>query len=223
MQRQFEGTHLAPQGRPQLGGIDLQDVAPSFSKQKLELAVLSHGPSRLPEPSFPRARPGWGLHRAGRLDGAEHSPLFCAASIQGRAVLGEEPGPRIARLGVPPAHAPGRAVVVNELRAEIDASLTQGDRASMRARASRPRSARAWNAWAGTSLVQLVRITLEVEEQRNPKQVRDTLRNSRDAKHRSVAAKALSYLEDKSEVVADLAFAMTDPDSAVRNNAIRAL
>ena len=46
-------------------------------------------------------------------------PLFCAASIQGRALLGGEPGARVARLGVPPEGLPGRAVVVKELCAEL--------------------------------------------------------------------------------------------------------
>ena len=47
-------------------------------------------------------------------------PLFCAASIQGRALLGGEPGARVARVGVAPGRVPGRAVVVKELCAEID-------------------------------------------------------------------------------------------------------
>jgi hypothetical protein len=47
-------------------------------------------------------------------------PLFCAASVQGRAVLGEEPNAGIARVGVPPERVPGRAVVVKELCAEIE-------------------------------------------------------------------------------------------------------
>jgi hypothetical protein len=47
-------------------------------------------------------------------------PLFCAASIQGRALLGEEPGAPIARLGVAPERVPGRALVVKELCAEVD-------------------------------------------------------------------------------------------------------
>jgi hypothetical protein len=47
-------------------------------------------------------------------------PLLCAASIQGRSVLGAEAGARIARLGVAQEQAHGRAVVVKELCAELD-------------------------------------------------------------------------------------------------------
>jgi len=54
---------------------------------------------------------------------AEHQgllPLFCAASIQGRAALATEPGSPIERLGVPVASLPGRAVVVKELCANLE-------------------------------------------------------------------------------------------------------
>ena len=47
-------------------------------------------------------------------------PLLSAASIQGRSILGEEPGARVARLGVSPERVRGRAVVVKELCAELD-------------------------------------------------------------------------------------------------------
>jgi hypothetical protein len=47
-------------------------------------------------------------------------PHLSAASIQGRSILGEEPGARVARLGVSPERVRGRAVVVKELCAELD-------------------------------------------------------------------------------------------------------
>ena len=47
-------------------------------------------------------------------------PLFCAASIQGRAALATEPGAPIERLGVPVASPPGRALVMKELCANLD-------------------------------------------------------------------------------------------------------
>ena len=47
-------------------------------------------------------------------------PLLSAASIQGRSILGEESGARVARLGVSPERVRGRAVVVKELCAELD-------------------------------------------------------------------------------------------------------
>ena len=53
--------------------------------------------------------------------------------------------------------------------------------------------------------------------------LRDTLRLASDAKERVVAAHAIAYCTDKASVIGDLAYAMTDPDSGVRNNAVRAL
>ena len=58
-----------------------------------------------------------------RHDGVEQQgllPLLCAASIQGRGVLGQRAGASIARLGVVPERVAGRAVVVKELCAELD-------------------------------------------------------------------------------------------------------
>ncbi len=48
-------------------------------------------------------------------------PLLCAASIQGRSALGSEPGARIEHHGIPETSLPGRAVVIKELCAELDA------------------------------------------------------------------------------------------------------
>lgn len=70
------------------------------------------------------------LGEEGELEGPEEDPeedleqgllpIFCAASVQGRAVLGEDPGAPITRLGVPAERVPGRAVVVKDLCAEIE-------------------------------------------------------------------------------------------------------
>ncbi len=49
------------------------------------------------------------------------------------------------------------------------------------------------------------------------------LLESADAKHRTVAARAVAFLPDKPAVVRWLAPGVVDPDSAVRNNATRAL
>ena len=66
------------------------------------------------------------LGEEGELDVSEFAeeqgllPLFCAASIQGRAALATEPGAPIERWGVPVACLPGRAVVMKELCADLD-------------------------------------------------------------------------------------------------------
>jgi hypothetical protein len=54
-------------------------------------------------------------------------------------------------------------------------------------------------------------------------QLRDVLQNSSDAHHRAVAAEVIAYSADKSAIAGDLIAAMRDPDSEVRNNAMRAL
>jgi hypothetical protein len=53
--------------------------------------------------------------------------------------------------------------------------------------------------------------------------LRTVARESADAHHRALAAQVLAYARDKRAVVGDLAYAMTDPDGGVRNNATRAL
>ncbi len=58
---------------------------------------------------------------------------------------------------------------------------------------------------------------------RNLKLLRQVLRESSDAQHRSLAAQIIAYYKDKSAIVADLVEAIKDADSIVRNNAMRAL
>jgi len=53
--------------------------------------------------------------------------------------------------------------------------------------------------------------------------LRKVLHDSADANQRALAAEVLGYARDHRVVVPDLAFAMSDPDSGVRNNAMRAL
>ena len=53
--------------------------------------------------------------------------------------------------------------------------------------------------------------------------LQDVLRNSSDDEHRAIAAYVIGYAPKKGVVVDDLQQAVQDPDSAVRNNAIRAL
>jgi len=54
-------------------------------------------------------------------------------------------------------------------------------------------------------------------------QLRDVLRNSSDESQRSIAATLIGYAPDKNVVVADLEYAVQDPDEDVRANAMRAL
>jgi hypothetical protein len=53
--------------------------------------------------------------------------------------------------------------------------------------------------------------------------LRAVVRESADAHHRALAAQVLAYARNKRAVVGDLAYAMTDPEGEVRNNATRAL
>jgi len=51
----------------------------------------------------------------------------------------------------------------------------------------------------------------------------DVLNNSRDRRHRAVAAKVVAYANDKQQAAAVLAPTLGDPDRMVRNNSTRAL
>ncbi len=62
-----------------------------------------------------------------------------------------------------------------------------------------------------------------VEARRNPRNLREVLRNSGDAEQRRAAAWVTGYAPDKRSVIGDLEFALSDPDADVRNNAMRAL
>ena len=53
--------------------------------------------------------------------------------------------------------------------------------------------------------------------------LRDVLRNSADAGQRAVAASVIGYGADKQQAAGELQYAIGDPDSAVRANAMRAL
>ena len=53
--------------------------------------------------------------------------------------------------------------------------------------------------------------------------LRDVLRNSYNEEHRAIAAYVIGYAPDKAKVVADLLFALRDPDETVRDNAMRSL
>ena len=54
-------------------------------------------------------------------------------------------------------------------------------------------------------------------------QVRDVLRNSADADQRAMSATLIGYAREKRAVVADLEYAMQDPDESVRASAMSAL
>lgn len=58
---------------------------------------------------------------------------------------------------------------------------------------------------------------------RDPKILKQVLRNSADASQRALAAEIIGYAADKHAVVSSLVEAMSDPDGNVRNNAMRAL
>jgi len=58
---------------------------------------------------------------------------------------------------------------------------------------------------------------------REPDVFRAVLRNSADPGQRALAAEIVGYAADKNGVVSSLVEAMSDPDSNVRNNAMRAL
>jgi hypothetical protein len=58
---------------------------------------------------------------------------------------------------------------------------------------------------------------------RNVKTLRAALKNSADSRHRAMAAVILGYSSAKQAIVPDLIDAIRDPDSNVRNNAMRTL
>jgi hypothetical protein len=58
---------------------------------------------------------------------------------------------------------------------------------------------------------------------RNENLLRTVLSSSADAEHRAIAAQFLGYVNVSARQIADLVGAARDPDSGVRNNAVRAL
>ncbi|HEV3329975.1 MAG TPA: HEAT repeat domain-containing protein [Bryobacteraceae bacterium] len=54
-------------------------------------------------------------------------------------------------------------------------------------------------------------------------ELRDVLRNSEDPEQRAIAAAVIGYAPKKADVVADLQFALQDPDESVRSSALRSL
>src|SRR5215510_4660067 len=58
---------------------------------------------------------------------------------------------------------------------------------------------------------------------RDLSQLRHVLRSSSNSAERALAAEVLGYAADKSAVVDDLVYGMSDPSEGVRNNAMRAL
>jgi hypothetical protein len=59
--------------------------------------------------------------------------------------------------------------------------------------------------------------------ERYSSEIRNVLRGSADNEQRAMAAYLLGYAPDKSAAAAELQYAVRDPDSTVRNNAMRAL
>jgi hypothetical protein len=53
--------------------------------------------------------------------------------------------------------------------------------------------------------------------------LRSVLREASDAGHRALAAHIIAYHTNKRDIVKDLVYGMSDPDSDVRNNSMRAL
>jgi hypothetical protein len=62
-----------------------------------------------------------------------------------------------------------------------------------------------------------------IEYARNLTPVRDVLRQSSDATHRTLAAQILGYAANKRDVIEDLVYGMNDSSADVRNAAMRAL
>ena len=58
---------------------------------------------------------------------------------------------------------------------------------------------------------------------RNLSLLKETLKHSKHAKQREVAATVIVYYHDKTEIVNDLLAAVADPDKNVRNNAVSAI
>src|SRR5262249_9781383 len=58
---------------------------------------------------------------------------------------------------------------------------------------------------------------------RHRDRLRGVLRDASDPAERAMAVEVLAYMSDKTQVIADLVDAASDPDPVVRNNALRAL
>jgi hypothetical protein len=124
--------------RPRVVGSDPLSLRSQSSVQGLPIAIVTDTFACVSSPNFlfgfrsrvlRLCRSRGLLGEEGELDVSELTEeqglplLLCAASIQGRAELGSEPGATIERLGVPTSCLPGRGVVMKELCADLDGLL----------------------------------------------------------------------------------------------------
>lgn len=79
------------------------------------------------------------------------------------------------------------------------------------------------HALAHDSATRAVQDRFVLYANRNLRELRRVLRSSPNAVERALAAQVLGYAADKSAVVDDLVYGMSDPSEDVRNNAMRAL
>jgi hypothetical protein len=111
------------------------------------------------------------------------------------------------------------------LAADIVAAGDEFSKASMlasqRGDASEDRSQ--GHALAQNSEMRAVQDRFIIYANRDLPKLRDVLRNSSNTAERALAAQVLGYAADKSAVVDDMVYGMSDPSEDVRNNAMRAL
>jgi hypothetical protein len=200
---------------PRIGIIDfygLRQVPEASVRRRLGIAVGDSVSPSLRDSATARLRavPG--------VTGVRLAPVCCEA---GRLILYvgvEEAGaPQLRFRGAPTGtvRLPDDVVRASEVfEAAFDSALAHGDFAE--------------DDTAGHQLMHYPAARQAQEQfvplaRRYADSLRSVLRQSGDGDERALAARILAYVPRKQDVVADLVFAMSDPDEDVRNNAMRAL
>lgn len=210
-----------PGQSPSIGIIDfygLRSVSEQAARQALQIKV---GDSL---PNLPNE--WWELSEAAqrRLEALPNvrqamlSPVCCEAgqtilfvgiSENGAPALPFRPAPR-GRIRLP-----GSMVQAGDsLMDALGKAVLKGDRGEDRSQGH------ALNSNSEMRAIQERYITFVAQ---HVKQLRAVLRQSADAQHRALAAQIIAYAPNKRDVVKDLVYGMSDPDSNVRNNSMRAL
>lgn len=208
--------------------------------QSIPIGIIDfYGVKRVP---LPRARAALAFKEGDSISvGGDARPAFLATS-EGR--LATVPGVRRAQITMVCCDS-GRAIVYVGIEEHGAASMSfraapQGDArlapeivqageefskalliAVQRGSAAEDRSQ--GHALAADAAVRAVQDRFVRYASRDLSQLRRVARGSSAAAERALAAQVLGYAADKSAVVEDLAFAMSDPFEDVRNNAMRAL
>jgi len=127
----------------------------------------------------------------------------------------EKDGPRVAFRSEPT----GKSVLPEELAADYQQFLAAVRQAVQQQIGNSPEQAKIATAKSARAFeAKFAEFTSQ-----HMTELRDVLHNAEDSEQRAIAAAVIGYAPNKVDAVAELQFALQDPDESVRNNAMRSL